>query len=226
MDLSSPHTMPFVYEIKGDNMKITAITPQKRNKNFYNIHIDYEYYCSVDDETIYHMKLKEDMEVDAELLMKASIEGSYKKALNYSLNMLAKSYKTKSEIVKKLKDKEYNENTIKAVLEKLEEYGYLNDKQYVDAFIRSKQDTSQGLNKRTLYNKLLQKGVDKELIQESLEHSEIDEYQNALLSAQKKLRSLKGNTRDKKAKLYSFLLYKGFQYEICNKVLENIEITE
>lgn len=207
-------------------MRITAITPQKRNKCFYNIHIDYEYFCSLDDETIYRMKLKEDMEVDAELLMKASEEAAYKKALNYSLNILARNYKTKSELMKKLKEKEYNEDTIKAVLEKLEEYSYLNDEQYVEAFIRSKQDTSQGLNKRTLYNKLLQKGVDKELIQQSLENSDIDEYQNALQAAQKKLRSIKGNAKDKKAKLYTFLLYKGFNYEICNKVLNNIEITE
>jgi regulatory protein len=207
-------------------MKITAITPQKRNKNFYNIHIDHEYFCSLDDETIYYMKLKEDMEVDAELLMKASIESSYKKALNYALYVLAKSNKTKNEIVRKLKEKEYNEDTIKAVIEKLGDYGYLNDEQYVEVFIRSKQDTSQGLNKRTLFNKLMQKGVDKELIEQSLESSDIDEYQNALQAAQKKLRSVKGSRSDKKAKLYTFLLYKGFDYEICNKVINNIEISE
>ena len=55
-------------------MIITSITPQKRNKCFYNIHIDHEYFCSLDDETIYHMKLKEGMEVDTELLMQASKE--------------------------------------------------------------------------------------------------------------------------------------------------------
>lgn len=207
-------------------MKITAITPQKRNKCFYNIHIDNEYFCSLDDETIYHMKLKEGMEVDSELLMKASVESSYKKALNYALNLLGKYYKTKSELAKKLKEKEYNEETIKAVLERLAEVGYLNDEQYVEAFIRSKQDTSQGLNKRTLYNKLIQKGVDKDLIQQSLENSDIDEYQNAMQAAEKKMRNLKGSLQEKKAKLYSFLYNKGFSYEICSKVINNIDIIE
>jgi regulatory protein len=207
-------------------MKITAITPQKRNKSFYNIHIDNEYFCSLDDETIYYMKLKEGMEVDSELLMRASEESTYKKALSYALNLLAKYYKTKRELAKKLKEKEYNEDTIKAVLDKLSELGYLNDEQYVEAFIRSKQDTSQGLNKRTLYNKLIQKGVDKDIIQQSLENSDIDEYQNALEAAEKKLRSLKGEKREKKAKLYSFLYNKGFSYEICSKVINNIDIIE
>ncbi|OGO79128.1 MAG: hypothetical protein A2Y23_02475 [Clostridiales bacterium GWB2_37_7] len=207
-------------------MKITSIIPQKRNKSFYNIHIDHEYFCSLDDEAIYHMKLKEDMEVDTELLMKASVESAYKKALNYSLNLLAKVYKTKQELMKKLKEKEYNEDTITTVMEKLEELGYLNDEQYVEAFIRSKQDTNQGLNKRTLYNKLIQKGVEKELILQNLENSDIDEYQNALQAAQKKLKSIKGSAKDKKSKLYSFLLYKGFNYEICNKVINNMDLTE
>lgn len=207
-------------------MKITAITPQKRNKCFYNIHIDGEYFCSLDDETIYHMKLKEGMEVDTGILMQASKESAFKKALNYALNMISRYNKTKFELTKKLKEKEYEEDTIKAVVSRLSELGYINDEHYVEVFIRSKQDTNQGLNKKTLYNKLIQKGINKELVRQSLENSEIDEYQNALQTAEKKLKSLKGNKREKKAKLYSFLLYKGFEYEICNKVINNIDIID
>jgi len=207
-------------------MIITDITPQKRNKTFYNIYIDDAYYCSLDDETIYHMKLKTGMAVDGEMLLKAAEESAYKKAMNYSLNLLGKYYKSKHELIKKLREKEYNEDTINKVIGRLDELGYLNDEKYVEAFIRNKQDTSQGLNKRTLYNKLLQKGIDKELIQQGLESSDIDEYQNALDAAQKKLRSLKGDIKSKKAKLYSFLLYKGFNYEICSKVINNVDLIE
>jgi regulatory protein len=207
-------------------VKITSITAQKRNKCFYNIHIDDEYFCSLDDETIYYMKLKEGMEVDAELLMKASKESAYKKAMNYALNLLSKYYKTKQELIKKLKEKGYEEDTIKAVIERLEELGYIDDQQFVDIFIRSKQDTSQGLNKRTLYNKLIQKGVDKELAKQSIEAVDIDEYENAMEAAQKKLNSLKGSLKDKKLKLYNFLRYKGFDYETCSKVINNLNLDE
>lgn len=207
-------------------MLITSITPQKRNKYFYNIHIDHEYFCSLDDETIYYMRLKEGMEVDTELLMEASKKSSYKKALNYALNILSKSNKTKQELINKLTEKEYNEDTITAVIEKINDLGYINDKQYIENFIRNKADTSQGLNKRTLQNKLIQKGVDKELIKQSLENSDIDEYQNAIQAAEKKLRNLKGNEREKKSKLYAFLINKGFDYEVCSKVINDIDITE
>jgi regulatory protein len=207
-------------------MIITSITPQKRNKLFYNIHIDHEYFCSLDDETIYHMKLKEGMDVDAELLMEASKKSSYKKALNYTLNILSKSSKTKQELIKKMTEKEYNEDTIAAVITKVNDLGYINDKQYIEDFIRNKADTSQGLNKRTLQNKMIQKGLDKELIQQSLENSNIDEYQNAIQIAEKKLRNLKGNEREKKSKLYAYLINKGFDYEVCSKVINNVDITE
>ncbi len=207
-------------------MQITAITPQKRNKNFYNIFVDEEFFCSLDDESIYLMKLKEGMEIDKELLLKTAEEAGYKKAMNYSLNLISKYLKTRHEIVKKLKEKEYNEDTIQKVIDKLQSLGYLNDERYVEVYIRSKKDTSSILNKRTLYNKLLQKGIDRELVRQNLDNSDIDEYESALKAAQKKLPNLKGDLRTKKAKLYQFLYSKGFDYEICSKVLNNIEITE
>lgn len=207
-------------------MKITNITPQKKNKNFYNIFVDDEFFCSLDDESIYHMKLKIGIEINEDALKKASAESAYKKALNYSLNLLGRYYKTKQELKKKLKEKEYESDIIAAVIEKLEDLGYLNDENYAEAFVRSKKETSQGLNRKTLYNKMLMKGLDRELIQESLEKADIDEYENALKAAEKKLKNLKGNKHEKKAKLYSYLYSKGFDYETCSKVLNNIEITE
>lgn len=206
-------------------MQVTSITPQKRNKNFYNIFVDEEFFCSLDDESIYSMKLKEGMEIDRELLLRTAEEAAYKKAMNYSLNLISKYLKTKHELVKKLKEKEYDEEIIKKVIDKLEALGYLNDEQYVEAYIRSKKDGST-VNKRTLYNKLLQKGIDRELVRQNLDNSDIDEYENALKAALKKLPHLKGDLRTKKAKLYQFLYSKGFDYEICSKVLNNIEITE
>jgi regulatory protein len=207
-------------------MIITSITPQKRNKYFFNIHIDHEYFCSMDDETIYHMRLKEGMDVDTDLLMEASKKSAYKKAFNYALNMLSKSSKTKQELIKKLKEKEYNEDTIDAVIVKIIDLGYINDKVYTESFIRNKTDASLGISKRILQNKLIQKGIDKELIQESIENADIDEYQSAIQVAEKKLRSLKGDERQRKSKLYAFLIYKGFDYEICSKVINNIDFTE
>lgn len=207
-------------------MRITAITPQKRNKDFYNIFIDEEFFCSLDNESIYNMKLKEGTEVDTELLAEASSQSTYKKALNYSLNLLAKYYKTEKELTKKLQEKEYNLETIAAVINKLIELGYLNDEMYVEAYIRSKENTNATINKKTIYNKLLMKGIDKELIQKSLENAEIDEYDVALKAAEKKLRTLKGSPREKKAKLYSYLYGKGFEYETCTKIVNNINITE
>lgn len=207
-------------------MKITDITPQKRNKDFYNIFIDGEFFCSLDDESIYTMKLKEGVEVDTILLEKAATQSAYKKALNYSLYILAKYYKTKHELIKKLKEKEYKDDTINSVIEKLKELGYLNDEMYVEDYIRSKQGSNQTINKRTLYNKLLQKGIDRELVQNSLKNVDIDEYDIAMKAAEKKLRSLKGSPREKKAKLYSYLYGKGFEYETCSKIIDCIEINE
>ncbi len=207
-------------------MKITAITPQKRNKEFYNIFIDGEFFCSIDDVSVYTMKLEEGIEVDAKLLEKTAIQSAYRKALNYSLHLLARYYKTKHELIQKLKEKEYKDDTISSVIEKLKELGYINDEMFVENYIRSKQGSNQTINKKTLYNKLLQKGIDKELIQNSLESADIDEYDIAMKAVEKKLKSLKGSAKEKKVKLYSFLYSKGFEYETCSRIIDSIEINE
>lgn len=201
-------------------MEITAITPHKKNKNFYNVFIDGEFFCSLDDEAIYAMKLKEGIEVDTTLLEKTAVQAAYKNALNYSLNLLSKYYKTTHELKKKLKEKGYSDDAINSVIEKLKALGYLNDEQYIEAYIRSKQ----GVNKKNLYNKLIQKGLDREQVQSYLNNTDIDEYNIAMKAAEKKLKSLKGNPYEKKAKLYSYLYSKGFEYETCNKIIDSLEI--
>lgn len=207
-------------------MKITQITPQKRNKDFYNIYIDGEFFCSLDYESIYIMKLKEGSEVDEKLLLQTSAQSAYKKAMNYSLNLIAKYSKTKQELIKKLREKEYDNETIDSVINRLMDLGYINDEVYIETFIRSKKAGNQTINKKVLYNKLLQKGLDRELVEKCLNNEEIDEYDIAMKAAEKKLRNLKGSPREKKAKLYAYLYGKGFEYETCSKIVNNIEIIE
>ncbi|MDF2520067.1 MAG: recX [Clostridia bacterium] len=207
-------------------MRITDITQQKKNKDFFNIFVDGEYYCSLDDESIYNMKLKIGTEVDAELLTKTAAHSAYKKALNYSLTLLGRYSKTEKELARKLKEKEYDSETIDKVINKLKELGYINDEMYVEAFIRSKKSGGSTVNKKVLYNKLMQKGIAREIVEKCLNSEEIDEYDIAMKAAQKKLKNLKGTEREKKSKLYAYLYGKGFEYDTCSKVVNNIEVME
>lgn len=145
----------------------------------------------------------------------------YSKAYNYSLYLLGESDKTEQELILKLKSKDTEEKIILDIIEKLKELGLINDIRYVENWINVRKDLP-GSNKRILFNKLLQKGIDKYLIQEKMEEIIIDEYQTALDIAKKKYHLIKGDTEVKKTKTMIFLMRKGYSYDISRKVLNNI----
>jgi len=202
-------------------MRITGIEQQKKNTKRYNIYIDGEYRCSVEDDILQELNLSKDMELN-ELEFNHTLEIiQYKGALRAALYMLARASKTEMEIEKRLSDRRYDPKAIKKVLEYLKEIGYINDESYAESFIRSTKDVT-GTSRRSIYQKLAAKGVDKEIIQQELDKAEIDDYASALSAAKKKISSLKGSSREKKLKLLNYLYRKGFGIDACKRAAEEL----
>lgn len=145
----------------------------------------------------------------------------YNKAYNYALYLLGRADKTEQELILKLKSKNIEEGIIFDIIEKLKELGLINDLKYVENWINVRKDLP-GFNKKILFNKLLLKGIDKYLIQEKMEEIIIDEFQTAFEIARKKYQIVKGEIQIKKDKTMSFLIRKGYSYDISRKVLNKI----
>lgn len=206
-------------------MKITKIEEQKKNNKRCSIYIDNEYHSSVDKEILEELSFYEGMELNPDELRQKLEIIQYKSALRTALYILTLSSRTENEIKKKLLEKQYPEKTITQVIEYLKEIGYVNDESYTESFIRNMRDTA-GISRRTLYYKLVSKGVDSEIIQQKLEEAEIDDYASALKAAKKKAAGLKGDKRGKKLKLINFLYRKGYGMEVCRRVIEMLEFEE
>jgi regulatory protein len=206
-------------------MIITRIEEQKKNKKRCNIYIDGEYYCSIDKDVQEELHFHEGMELN-EIEFNQTVEIiEYKSALRAALYILTRASKTERELEKKLKDKQHSEKAIVKVLKYLKEIGYINDESYTEFFIKSMRDVS-GTSKRSLYYKLTSKGIDKAIIEQKLDEAEIDDFTSALNAAQKKLRSLKGDKKENTVKLLSFLYRKGFGFELCRKIMEELDLEE
>lgn len=204
-------------------MVITRIEEQNKNKNRCSIFIDGEYHSSVDKEILEELHLKEGMELNPYEFNQKLEMIQYKSALKTAFYILMRSSKTENEIRKKLREKQYTEKAIQSVLDYLKEIGYVNDEGYTESYIRSSRETA-GTSKRSLYYKLSAKGVDSEIIQQKLEEAEIDDYASALKAALKKVAGLKGDKREKAAKLYGYLFRKGFGTDVCRRVIEELNI--
>lgn len=143
-----------------------------------------------------------------------------------ALSFLARRFHSERELFIKLKSKSYEERLIKIVLNELREKSFINDQVFANHFIDEKLKKKRwGKNK--IKAALFSKGVSASIIDEGLKSfdSEIDQNEAALGLAQKKFEKLKlreSDDRKLKQKLISFLLSRGFDYEVSSEVVNKI----
>ena len=118
---------------------------------------------------------------------------------------------------KKIRFHLYNE--IQIIIEKLEKLNLINDQVFVESKIQSLQ--YQVKSKNYIKQYLLQKGIDKQLIEEQIslfyENNKNLEKENALKFAKK--RNLLDNDQDYQKKL-SKMARAGFSYDIAKEILK------
>ena len=152
------------------------------------------------------------------------------KLLKYAIYYLSKYSSSKKNLefilkkkIRRLSDEKkirfhlYNE--IQIIIEKLEKHNLINDQVFVESKIQSLQ--YQAKSKNYIKQYLLQKGIDKQLIEEQIslfyENNKNLEKENALKFAKK--RNLLNNNQDYQKKL-SKMARAGFSYDIAKEILK------
>ena len=152
------------------------------------------------------------------------------KLLKYAIYYLSKYSSSKKNLefilkkkIRRLSDEKkirfhlYNE--IQIIIEKLEKLNLINDQVFVESKIQSLQ--YQAKSKNYIKQYLLQKGIDKQLIEEQIslfyENNKNLEKENALKFAKK--RNLLNNDQDYQKKL-SKMARAGFSYDIAKEILK------
>lgn len=203
---------------------ITQISENKKNKNRVSIFVNDEFVLSCDKELIYTKSLKKGQSVDVSTLRELAIEDDYLRARDTSFRFLEKTMKTEKQVRDRLLEKEFEPSTIDRVIVLLEEYNLLDDRHYVELFLKEKL-RSRGIKKVTyeLYNK----GINKEMLEEILEDFDTGslEEESCQKLAEKKFSEIKKKEEDRykqKSKLYAFLAGKGYGYEMINAVIRQV----
>ena len=193
---------------------ITKIETQK-NKSRVNIFVDDSFFCGLNKETAVIFGLKENKEVDEEKLKVAIFESEVKSAFEKSLDYLGRRMYTKKELIERLTQKGYIKEVAERVIEKLEEYRYIDDKLFAKQFFQS----NGHLSKRVIQGKLIQKGVAKDIISDIIEERTGEsELELCLLQAKKYLKSKEVNDIKDIQKMQASLARKGFDFDTIKKV--------
>ena len=146
-----------------------------------------------------------------------------------AFRLLGRRQHSSSELSRKLWNKDYEQKLIDGVIENLKKNGYLNDKEFIREFVAEKSRTKSWSIKK-IKSELIKRGVASKLIDESLnDRSKEDDFEKAMKLAKKKYELLlKRNLelKELRNKLSSYLISKGFEYELIKQVCNNLLKTE
>ena len=142
--------------------------------------------------------------------------------LNFSkaLNFISYRIRSKKEVYDKLRKENVSKNHIDKIISKLEEDGYIDDYRFTKAFFESKTEINKWSNRKIEYE-LINKGIDKSIIDEFSYNFKELEFENAMDLVEKKLPQWENKFEGFKLKnkIYTFLSSKGFDYSIIEKVI-------
>ena len=203
-------------------MLITAIEPFKGSK--YNIFVEGEYALTADIEIIAQMGLKAGKQVSREDLDEIRRRGDSRRAHERALYLLSFRAHSRKELSDKLL-KNYDEQTVEEILDRLTAAGLLDDAAYAELRARDLIERKDYGEKR-VRQELRMRGIDGDIIDKVLQNCEKEDTQDRLQSLietkyRRKLLEPRGRER-----VTAALLRRGYAYEEIRRALNALEEEE
>lgn len=190
----------------------------------YSVFFNGDIKVRLSDETIVHYKVKEGRVFEEEEYEDMISKDHIKRAKTRGLDLLSRSSKSKSQIKSTLKREEFQGKAIEEAIRFLEDYQFVNDATLAGRIVESKAPAKKWSKNQTIA-KLKEKGISKTDIENAIKNMDTEtELENALDIAKKKLRTLKNKSKEEKIqKIRQSLAYRGFDYDIVSKVMDEIK---
>jgi len=200
--------------------KITKLEVQKNNKQKVNLFIDDEFYSRVYLDTCVKYGLKVGKEIEEEKIKQIIAASEKELALNFVAKYVTNALKTKKQVRDYLKKKEFDTDIIEYVMDKLIEYKYIDDINYIKSYVNT-YSSKFGQNK--IIQNLKQKGVSQKDIDEYFNENEIeDEYNKCYACLIKKAKNMELNEKNTQ-KCIRFLASRGFSYDDIKTAINTLK---
>lgn len=201
---------------------VTSIEAQKHATTRYSIFLDGEFAFGIGRDLLLESSIAKGEFLDQERLDAILARDAVDRAVSAAMRALDQRMQTGKELRTRLMRKGFEPDTIDSALEKLVDHGFLNDERFAELWIENRL-AHRPRGKRMLEQELRQKGVDREIVQETVSGMEIDDRTAALDLANKRLRSVEGLPPDEqKKKLTGILARRGFDYGTIRATLETV----
>jgi regulatory protein len=148
----------------------------------------------------------------------------------YAVNALGRRMRTVAELTRLMRQRvepgESGQLKINAVLDRLKEYGYLNDADYAANYTRLRQENA-SFGKRRVRQDLAVKGVHSEIIASTLDAAYENVNEEALARRHLERKGVKQPTNDKEAaRVMRMLIRAGFSTGVIYAILKRWNVSE
>ena len=207
------------------NGVITEIRKQAKRRDRYSVFVDNEFAFSVAEETLARLGLQEGQTIDLAKVNEIVAADNEAKAFAAALRYLSLRDRSAEELRRKLGEKGYDEQAVTNTLNRLAKLGYLDDVRFAQSWVRRSLE-QRPTGRRKLRNDLLQKGIDRDTVDQIVSASldETQERELAMRLARQKM-GLAGNKVDgpaAKQKIASLLYRRGFDWETIEAVVHEL----
>jgi regulatory protein len=198
---------------------VTRMMVQKHNKERVSIFLDEEYAFSL--EIMAAAQLRKGQMLSAAEVAELQGHDEQVRAYLAAVRLLGIRPRSRVEIERALKGKEYREGAIAYAVERLQREGYIDDADFA-RFWSENRSQFRPRSSRALRYELRQKGVASEDMTEALEA--VDDDEAAWAAAATRLRQWQNLPADEaRQKLYAFLARRGFSFERSRRVWRRVE---
>ncbi|MEX2462298.1 MAG: RecX family transcriptional regulator [Paenibacillaceae bacterium] len=204
------------------NVRITSVEKQKKSRYRYNIFLNEQFAFSVHEDLLVKHRLLKGEYVNAARIEEIITEDEYHKAYMDALRFVGHRPRSHKEIEARLKEKGHAEAAVSRTIQKLFEQKIIDDEQFASMWTDHRL-FSQKKGRRWVQQELQQKGLSKEHIQEALANVDKEaELEAAYDTAKKKWLTIKGEPFERKHKLASFMLRRGYSSAMVNTVIKRV----
>lgn len=207
---------------KSDNHVITEVRVQRKRATRRSIFLDGEFAFGVSEEAYVKFALFTGREVSAPFIEEVKEWENRYQGRQIALRYVNVRMRSRSEIEKKLREKELDPETIAATIAFLQEYDLTDDEAFARAWVND-QLLKRRLGRKRLENGLREKGVDRTIIERVLNErfGKEEELEQAMLAAERKAPTIRHDDRMKwERSMTNFLVGRGFSWETIRQVME------
>ena len=202
--------------------QITAIKPQEKRKNRFNVYLDGQFALAISNELLVSEGLKVGQELSFEKREELVAKDRLGKAQEQIYRFLSYRPRSEKEIYDYLGKKKLKDEEKEKIIKKLKEEKLIDDLEFARWFLEQRQ-TFRPKGSYALRQELRQKGIGEKIIDQVLpnKEEELSLAKKALVKAEKKYASFLG--REKKEKLMAYLRRRGFSWEAVKKAVDERE---